>query len=458
VDARYIALAVPFFLLLIGVELGVNRRQGDLRYTFHDAITSIGCGVGQQVLGVFMLAVRVGGYALVYEHLRVATLSPRSPLAWLALLFAVDLGYYAYHRASHRVAFFWATHIVHHQSEEYNLSTALRQSWFTGLTSWLFYLPLAVFGFPPVMYVAMVTLNTLFQFWIHTRAVGRLGWLELVLNTPSHHRVHHGINPKYIDRNYAGVFILWDRLFGTFKAEEEEPVYGTVQPLRSFNPLWANVEHWVELWGRARRTRRLRDKLLVWVTPPEWRSADLGGPVVVPEVSGATRPKYATAAPRGLDTLPAGRLRSGRRGGHGAARVRGRAPARAEGGGRGAARRRPRLPRRADRGEGVGGAAGVGAAVGGRGARRVARAGYGGVPAGDGRRCGCGARAVLVGRAVPGPPAASRAGARACGLTALRARAFSTDNLRVRVTGNGRATTSFRCVRSRGAARNLFRP
>lgn len=300
-DARYIALAVPFFLLLIGLELWVNRRQGDLRYTFHDAITSIGCGVGQQVLGLFTVAVGVGGYALVHEHLRVATVSARSPLAWLVLLFAVDLGYYAYHRASHRVAFFWATHIVHHQSEEYNLSTALRQSWFTGLTSWLFYLPLAIVGFPPVMYLTMVTFNTLFQFWIHTRAVDRLGWIELVLNTPSHHRVHHGINPKYIDRNYAGVFILWDRLFGTFKAEEEEPVYGTVEPLRSFNPVWANVEHWVELWDRARRTRRLRDKLLIWVTPPEWRPADLGGPVTVPEVSHASRPKYATTVPRGLD-------------------------------------------------------------------------------------------------------------------------------------------------------------
>lgn len=300
-DARYIALAVPFFLLLIGIELAVNRRQGDLRYSFHDTVTSMGCGIGQQVLGLFMLAVRVGGYALVYEHLRVATLSPRSPLAWVVLLFALDLGYYAYHRASHRVAFFWATHIVHHQSEEYNLSTALRQSWFTGFTSWLFYLPLAVVGFPPVMYVAMLTLNTLYQFWIHTRAVGRLGFLESFLNTPSHHRVHHGVNPKYIDRNYAGVFIIWDRLFGTFRAEEEEPVYGTVKPLNSFNPVWANVEHFVELWDRARRTRRIRDKLLVWVMPPEWRPADLGGPVTVPEVSRASRARYAIEAPRGLD-------------------------------------------------------------------------------------------------------------------------------------------------------------
>lgn len=304
-DARYIALAVPFFLVLIGIELLVNRRQGDLRYTFHDAVASMGCGMGQQILGLVTFTVRVGGYALAYEHLRVATISPRSVLAWVALIFGVDLGYYLYHRASHRISFFWATHIVHHQSEEYNLSTALRQSWLTGLTSWLFYVPLAIAGFPPVMFLTMSTFNTLYQFWIHTRAVKRIGWLELVLNTPSHHRVHHGVDPEYIDKNYAGIFIIWDRLFGTFTPEAREPVYGTVKPLRSFNPVWANVEHWVELAQRARRTRRLRDKLLVWVMPPEWQPADLGGPVTVPEVSRAEQRKYEVEAPRGLDVYGA---------------------------------------------------------------------------------------------------------------------------------------------------------
>ena len=300
-NARYIAFAIPFFLVLIGIELVVNRRQGDLRYRFHDAVASMGCGVGQQIIGLLFLAVPVGGYALVYEHLRVATLSPSSPFAWVVLLFGVDLGYYLYHRASHRVSFFWATHVVHHQSEEYNLSTALRQSWFTSLTSWIFYLPLAVAGFPTAMFVAMSTINTLYQFWIHTRAVGRLGWLEHVFNTPSHHRVHHGVDPRYIDKNYAGIFIFWDRLFRTFTPEEREPVYGTVKPLESYNPVWANVEHFVELARRARATRRLRDKLLVWIMPPEWRPADLGGPVTVPEVNRATQRKYEVSAPRGLD-------------------------------------------------------------------------------------------------------------------------------------------------------------
>jgi len=305
VDARTIALAVPFFFLLIGAELLVSLRQGQRRYRFHDAVTSMSCGIGQQLLGLFIVVIEVSVYTIVYERFRVATLSPASPLAWAVLLLGVDLGYYAYHRASHRVGFLWAMHIVHHQSEEYNLSTALRQSWFTGLVAWVFYVPLALLGFPPLMLLAMRTLNTLYQFWIHTRAVGRLGWLEEVLNTPSHHRVHHGIDPIYLDRNYAGILMVWDRLFGTFQREEREPVYGTVEPLASWNPAWANVEHWALLARRARQARRLRDKLLVWIMPPEWRSADLGGPVAVPEVRRASQRKYETPAPRGLDAYVA---------------------------------------------------------------------------------------------------------------------------------------------------------
>jgi alkylglycerol monooxygenase len=305
VDAHFIALAVPFFFTLIGVEILVNRRRGELAYSFHDAVGSLSCGIGQQLLGIFFVSLQIAGYAFVYDHLRVATISPRSPLAWIVLLFALDFFYFVYHWASHRVGFFWATHAVHHQSEEYNLSTALRQSWFTGLTSWIFYVPLAVAGFSPLMFVLMRTVNTLYQFWIHTRSIGRLGVLEAFLNTPSHHRVHHGIDPRYIDTNYAGIFIVWDRLFGTFTPEQGEPVYGTVKPLASFNPFWANLEPWVQMARMARRARRLRDKLYVWIAPPEWRPADLGGVVTIPEVSRAAQHKYEVEAPRGLDAYVA---------------------------------------------------------------------------------------------------------------------------------------------------------
>ena len=301
-DARYIALAVPVFFLLIGVELLVNRARGDLSYRLHDAVSSLSCGVGQQVLGiVFFFTARVIGYDYVHQKTAIFSISPSDVGAWLVLIPAVDLCYYAFHRAAHRVNFLWAGHIVHHQSEDYNLSTALRQSWFVGLFVWLFYLPLAVIGFPTVMYLVAVTLNTLYQFWIHTRAIRSLGPLEAVLNTPSHHRVHHGIDPRYIDRNYAGMFIVWDRLFGTFEREKEEPVYGTVKPLASFNPWWANVEDWVRIGRMARATRRLRDKILVWFMPPEWRPEDLGGRVVIPEVDRRTYQKHAAPSRPGRD-------------------------------------------------------------------------------------------------------------------------------------------------------------
>jgi sterol desaturase/sphingolipid hydroxylase (fatty acid hydroxylase superfamily) len=282
-ESILIVLAIPVFLAFMGLELLVARKRGRRLYRFADSIANLGNGIGEQVIGAFALPLTVGVYAAIWAHARLATISERSVAAWVVLFFAVDLCYYVFHRAAHRINFLWAGHVVHHQSEEYNLSVALRQSWAQQLFQWAFYVPLALAGFPPGMFLVMTTLNTLYQFFIHTRLVGRLGPLEWVLNTPSHHRVHHGVNPRYIDRNYAGVLIIWDRLFGTFEPEAKEPIYGLVKPLGSFNPLWANVHYWAEMASMARRTRRLRDKVAAFVAPPEWRPADLGGPVVVPE-------------------------------------------------------------------------------------------------------------------------------------------------------------------------------
>ncbi len=298
-ESTLIILSIPIFLLFMGGELLVARRRGRRLYRFADSICNLGNGIGEQVIQAFAIPITVGIYAWVYAHHRLATQSSRSVATWVILFFAVDFLYYAYHRASHRVNFLWAGHVVHHQSEEYNLSVALRQSWFgQQLTEWVFFLPLALAGFPPSMFVVMLTLNTLYQFFIHTRLVGRLGPLEWILNTPSHHRVHHGVNPRYIDRNYAGVLIIWDRLLGTFEPEGAEPIYGLVKPLGSFNPLWANVHRWVEIAAMSRRTRRLRDKLYAWIAPPEWRPADLGGVVVVPEPDRDGPSLVATRNPR----------------------------------------------------------------------------------------------------------------------------------------------------------------
>ncbi len=283
-ESALIVLSIPIFFAFMGGELWLARRRGQRVYHFADSIANLGNGIGEQIIQAFCIPITVGVYATVYAHARLATIPSRSIVAWVALFFAVDFLYYAYHRASHRVNFLWAGHVVHHQSEEYNYSVALRQSWFgQQLTEWVFVLPLALAGFAPSMFVVTITINTLYQFFIHTRLVGTLGPLELILNTPSHHRVHHAVNPQYVDRNYAGVFIIWDRLFGTFEPEVAPPVYGLVKPLGSFSPLWANLHRWVEIARMSHQTRRWRDKLYAWIAPPEWRPADLGGTVVVPE-------------------------------------------------------------------------------------------------------------------------------------------------------------------------------
>ena len=265
-----IALAIPFFLLLLLLELLVSRLTGRRVYRFDDSIADLGCGVGDQVIALLLRTATLLPYTLVYETLAPHTLATRPVAAWLAAIVGVDFTYYWYHRFCHRVNFAWATHVVHHQSDEYNLAVALRQSWFGRLFHWVFDLPLALVGVPPALFVASTSINLLYQFWVHTRLVGRLGPFELAFNTPSHHRVHHGCNVRYLDRNYAGILIVWDRLFGTFRREEDEPVYGTVKPFASRNPLWANLQPFVSLAGRARRAPRAWDRVQLWFRPPEW--------------------------------------------------------------------------------------------------------------------------------------------------------------------------------------------
>jgi alkylglycerol monooxygenase len=279
VEQKYVALAVPFFFFLIGVEWLVLRARGrGDAYRFADSITNLSCGIGQQVLEPFFKVVMLAPYAWLWSRARLFDVSVRSVAAWLLLVPCVDLGFYAFHRASHRIGVFWAVHAVHHQSQEYNLSVALRQPWLQSLIAPFFYLPLALIGFPPVMVIGGVTLDTLYQFWVHTRTVRSLGPFEWVMNTPSHHRVHHGLDPEYLDRNYGGIFIVWDRLFGTFEPERREPTYGTVKPLATWNPLAANLRGWRDLASMSRETRRLPDKVRVWFAPPEWSPADLRVP------------------------------------------------------------------------------------------------------------------------------------------------------------------------------------
>ncbi len=306
----YVTYAVPFFFLLIGVELVVAWITHRHLYRFNDAINDLSCGITEQVIGVFLKAVLFGGYLFCFDLVtrrgwNLIDVSQYSAggkwAAAIALFLGVDLAYYWFHRIAHEYNAPWAGHVVHHSSEEYNLAVALRQGTFQGLFSWVFYLPLALLGFPPLWFLAVSSFDTLYQFWIHTRAIPKLGPLEWVFNTPSHHRVHHARNPKYLDKNYAGTLIIWDRMFGTFQEEEEEPVYGLTKPLNSWNPVWANLHVWVELYQDARATPRWRDKLKVWFMPQGWRPPGVVPRPPAPPISRETVEPYDPHVSAGLN-------------------------------------------------------------------------------------------------------------------------------------------------------------
>ena len=296
-----IALAIPFFFLLIGLELLLTHRiQGRREYRLADAVTDLSCGVGQQALGVFVSIALFFGYDFVATNWSFAAFAPSDPLAWIIAFVGVDFLYYWWHRLSHEVNILWAVHVVHHHSQDYNLAVALRQAWFSGVTSWVFYLPLAFVGVPAAVFFSMVALSTLYQFWIHTRAVRRCGVVEGILNTPSAHRVHHGINPRYIDRNHGAILIVWDRLFGTYEPEGEEVVYGVVTPHQSWNPLWANFEYFAKILRMAKDAPRAFDKLAVWWKAPGWKPRGLGAHEVPPPVDAKSFVKWDTPCPAAL--------------------------------------------------------------------------------------------------------------------------------------------------------------
>jgi alkylglycerol monooxygenase len=281
-----IALAIPFFFLLMGVELWAAARRGVKLYRFADVIADLSCGMTQQILLVFEISALAGGYVWLYEKHRLFTFAEGSPWPWVIAFVAVDSVYYWWHRLSHRVNVLWAVHAVHHQSEDYNLAVALRQAVLSVWTIWPLHLPLALIGIPPATLLIVDSLSTLYQFWIHTELIGKLGWFEWIFNTPSQHRVHHAINPRYLDRNYAATLCVWDRLFGTFIPETEQPVYGLVKPFASFDPMRAQVQHFLDIGRRLRELQGL-DRLRVFLRGPEW------GYPAAPEITRQMQQKHA---------------------------------------------------------------------------------------------------------------------------------------------------------------------
>ncbi|GAK33322.1 C-5 sterol desaturase [alpha proteobacterium Q-1] len=268
-----VTYAIPFFVILIIAEMIFGKITGRTRYEPKDTATSLVMGLGSQISGLIFggLALAVGFY--IWEHARLFEIG----FTWWAFIAAFildDLAYYVFHRASHRIRWFWAAHVIHHSSQHYNLSTALRQTW-TGVPAltFIFSLPLFLLGFHPLMIAFISGINLIYQFWIHTEAIHRMPrWFEAIFNTPSHHRVHHATNPRYLDANFAGALIIWDRLFGSFVSEDDdEPCrYGIIKQLGTYNPLKVAFHEWLGIFQDIKGASSLHQRLCYLFAPPGW--------------------------------------------------------------------------------------------------------------------------------------------------------------------------------------------
>jgi len=279
---KIVLYAIPGFIILILVEWLYGLARGRNTYRVADTITSISLGSISRLRGLIFLGFGAWFYDNATNGYHLLDLPDKGLGIWLIALVAYDFSYYWFHRVSHEVNLFWAAHVVHHQSEDYNLGTALRQSG-SGLFGFVFYIPWLYIGIPPDIFIASGAINLVYQFWVHTEHVPKLGVLEMVFVTASNHRVHHAQNEIYIDRNYGGIFIVWDRVFGSFQEElENQPcIYGIRKPLKSYNPFWANVHVYWSTFLDSWHASRWQDKIRVWFKGPGWRppGLDLSHPV-----------------------------------------------------------------------------------------------------------------------------------------------------------------------------------
>ncbi|MGZ4872285.1 MAG: sterol desaturase family protein [Candidatus Angelobacter sp.] len=254
-----IQLAIPGFIALLVVEAVLDAIMRRDLYQLKDTAASLTMGTGNVLLGLLSKAMVFAIFTAVHRF-AICKIGYQW-WAWIILFFADDFTYYWFHRTSHQCRLFWASHVVHHSSQRYNLGTALRQTWTGGFMSFIFWLWLPLVGFEPVMVLTMQAFSLLYQFWIHTELVRSMGPLESLLNTPSHHRVHHASNPRYIDRNHAGTLIIWDRLFGSFEGEDTQdaPVYGLTKNINSYNPLRIAFHEWIDIWNDVRHATTWKD-------------------------------------------------------------------------------------------------------------------------------------------------------------------------------------------------------
>jgi sterol desaturase/sphingolipid hydroxylase (fatty acid hydroxylase superfamily) len=286
--------AIPFFLATVVLEAWwVQRRERKsgahlAGHTTKDSFASLAMGVGNLVVDVFLKVLPFAGLAWLYQF-RLFDI-PIAWWSWILLLFAEDFCYYWFHRLHHEVRALWAAHVNHHSSTHYNLTTALRQSWTTPITGFLFWAPLPLLGFPIEMILIQKSISLLYQYWLHTELINRMGWFEVLFNTPSHHRVHHGRNPIYLDRNHAGIFIIWDKMFGSFEPEGEPVDYGLTKNIHTYNPIRIAFHEWASMLRDAWNAKTWRGRIGYLVMPPGWTEDGLG------KTSHALREEYLSEA------------------------------------------------------------------------------------------------------------------------------------------------------------------
>jgi len=271
-----ITFAVPVFFLMIIIEYCYGRFVGKDTYRLNDTFTSISLGMISRYPTMLNLGVQSLIFVYIGKYLNVGLLSMKNPLTWIVAFLLYDLSYYWMHRMHHEIKILWATHSVHHHGEDYNLATALRQTSTGWLWKWIFYMPMIILGVPGEVFVTVAGINLVYQFWVHTEHIGHLGFLEKIFITPMNHGIHHAKNKEYIDANYGGVFIIWDRMFGTYTARlaDVTPVYGTVSALKSFNPIWANTQVYTNMIKDTIKTKKLSDKIKIWYSRTYWRPED----------------------------------------------------------------------------------------------------------------------------------------------------------------------------------------
>ena len=271
-----ITFAIPAFFVLIIIEYFYGLYVGKNTYRLNDTVTSIAIGMISRFPVMLNLGVQSVIFVYISSYLNLELLSVKNPFTWIIAFLLYDLSYYWMHRMHHEIKILWATHSVHHHGEDFNLSTALRQTSTGWLWKWIFYMPMIMLGVPGEVFVTVAGINLVYQFWVHTKHIGHLGVLEKIFITPMNHGIHHAKNKEYIDANYGGVFIIWDRMFGTYIPERSDikPVYGTATPLSSWNPIWANFQVFSIMVKDTIKTKSWKDKVKVWFAKTYWRPAD----------------------------------------------------------------------------------------------------------------------------------------------------------------------------------------